>query len=167
MKEFSINTSYNDKKRNIKFPKKTTSLLSEFIGFHMGDGHYNLHKNNNYYFFYGADPKTEREYYDNHIKGMFNQLFNLNVSPKKFKTVYGFYIYSKGLFNYLNKVLRIPKGKKNNLTIPNYILNNSDEIKCSFLKGLFDTDGSFNPRKNGKYVYPRISIKFFQRIGIF
>lgn len=152
-----LELSYKDKKNNLKFPTIITSQLAEFIGFHLGDGHYNLHKNHDYYFFYGGN-KEEKDYYDNHIKKIIKELFNLSVKPREFKTVYGFYIRSKGLYNYFNEVLHIPKGKKNNLTVPEYILNGTKEIKCSFIRGLFDTDGSFNIKKNGKYNYPRITI---------
>lgn len=49
-------------------------------------------------------------------------------------------------------------GKKNNLTIPPYILNNKQEIKCSFIKGLFDTDGSFNLKKERKVYLSKNNI---------
>lgn len=98
--------SYNDIKKKIKVPTIFSNQLAEFIGFHLGDGHYNLHKKYNYYFFYGGEPKSERDYY--------------------------------------NK-------------IPDYIKNNKEDIKSSFLRGIFDAEGSFKIKK-GKYVYPRINI---------
>ena len=82
----------------------------------------------------------------------------MSVNTREFKTVYGFYIRSKGLYNYFNEILKIPKGKKNNLTVPDYIKKGTKEVKCAFIRGLFDTDGSFNIKKNGKYQYPRITI---------
>lgn len=103
--------SYNDIKKEIKFPKKITKCLSELIGFHYGDGHYNTHKNKDYYFFYGGN-KSEKDYYNNYIKKYFKKLFNISIKTKEFKKVYGFYLRSKGLYYFFNKILIIPNGKK-------------------------------------------------------
>ena len=53
-------------------------------------------------------------------------------------------IRNKELFNFLNKVMEIPKGAKSSIVfVPSKIKNSVEIIKKWFLAGYFDTDGGF------------------------
>ena len=71
--------------------------------------------------------------------------------------VIGFQIWSDAIVKFKNEILHLPLGKKDNLVFP--LVINSRRLFFSFLKGLFDTDGSlYYENKRGK-PYPRIDIK--------
>lgn len=62
------------------------------------------------------------------------------------------------MYYYFLDKLKIPNGKKIKLIVPDYIKKGTKNIKCAFIRGLFDTDGCFNIKRNGKYNYPQITI---------
>ena len=154
--EFS-ELSIHDKKRDLQFPNKLTPLLAEEIGIHYGDGFLSNKKND---FRVKGHKYDEREYYDGHIKKLYKELYNLNLPLKEFSDVYGFEIYSQGLKQFKTKVLGIQAGPKGSIKFPEILKINDVSILTSFLRGLFDTDGSiiFKDRKCRKYFYPIISI---------
>lgn len=149
-----INYSNEDKRRNIILPNRLTPLLAEEMGMHYGDGF--LSKRRNEYRLKGN--KDEKEYYDKHIANLYKTLFGLNLNIKEYETTYGFEISSKALWEFKNKVLNIPAGRKNNIDFPKIINFNNKEILASFLRGIFDTDGSvsFKSGYGLKSYYPRI-----------
>jgi type IV secretory pathway ATPase VirB11/archaellum biosynthesis ATPase len=116
----------------IKFPKKLTSELAEFIGMVIGDGHLDKTKleffNNN---------KELRERYISLIK-----LFNVNYKVFKSRTTHVVHINSRILNRVLKEVFEIPFGKKSDkVFIPQLILKSDNNVLSKFLRGYFDCDG--------------------------
>lgn len=101
----------------------------------------------------------DKEHYNTRIKKIYGELYNIKLKLKEMKStgVYGFQIWSNGIVNFKNKILKLPLGKKTSLKIPNYLIK-IKEMQISIVCGIFDTDGSFNlESKKGKF-YPRIII---------
>ena len=153
-----IELSRYDKEKKLKFPKKLTPELAEEIGMSIGDGFLSERK----YEYRLKGNKNERDYYDSFIGPLYKKLFNLDLSIRDYENTYGFEISSKGFWTFKNKVLCIPSGRKDNITIPKVVKINNVKILTSFIRGLFDTDGSVSFSKRYGYgnYYPRISISF-------
>jgi len=152
-----LNYSSSDKNKAIKFPDKLSPLLAEEIGMNYGDGFLSSKK---YEYRLKGNKNNEREYYDNYIKKLFKRLYNLNLNIKEYETTYGFELYSKAFWEFKTKILGIKAGKKTKLKVPDFIKNGNQMIITSFIKGLFDTDGSvsfLNKYNKGNY-YPLISL---------
>ena len=160
-----VKTSSIDFKKQITFPEELTPQLAEEIGIHLGDGFLSDKK----YEFRLKGNKNEKEYYDNFIKRLYKDLFNLDLRIKEYETTYGFELYSKGLWNFKNKILNIPAGRKENISIPRIIKESSTEIQVAFLRGVFDTDGSVSFTSRNKYqnYYPRITIELKSKTLIY
>ena len=96
-------------------------------------------------------------------------LYNINVKIKEYEESYGFELYSQGVWNFKTKALGIEAGKKDNMTFPSILKVNDKEILCSFIRGLFDTDGSicFKSQNKIKKYYPVISIALISKNIIF
>ena len=61
-----------------------------------------------------------------------------------------FRVRNKELFNFFNKDMGIPKGKKSSIVfVPSKIKNSQKELKKQFLAGYFDTDGGFRGNSLG------------------
>jgi len=120
--------------------------LSEICGIHTGDGYLRKRKNKIELDITGSTE--EREYYDNYVIPLVNELFELNLVGR---------IYSKGTYGFVttNSKFRIfndlgfPYGKKSlRVRVPEEIFFSKDKlIYSSFLRGLFDTDGHLGFRK--------------------
>ena len=153
-----IELSRYDKIKKLRFPKRLTPELAEEIGMSIGDGF--LSNRRNEYRLKGN--KNEKGYYDLFIKPLYKKLFNLDLNVREYETTYGFEIASKGFWTFKNKILGIPSGRKDNITVPNIVKVNDINILTSFVRGLFDTDGSvsFSSRYGYKNYYPTISISF-------
>lgn len=151
-----IKGSRFDKLKNMNFPDKLTSKLAEEIGISLGDGFISNKK----YEYRLKGGKDEKEYYDKFIKLLYKGLFNIEVNIKEYETTYGFELYSKAFWDFKTKCLKIPAGRKDNIKIPTIIKINDQDILVSFIRGIFDTDGSIyfsNKYSLGNY-YPIISI---------
>ena len=133
----SLNLSAFDLKKSIKLPEMLTSDLAEEIGIHLGDGFLSDKK----YEYRLKGNKDEMDYYNFFIRNLYKNLFNLNVNVKEYETTYGFEIYSKGIWEFKTKLLKIPPGKKNDISVPNIVKVNDINILSSFIRGIFDTDG--------------------------
>ncbi len=145
-----------DNKKKLKFPKKLTPELAEEIGIHLGDGFFSNKK----YEYRLKGNKDEKKYYDNFVKPLYKKLFNLDVNIKEYETTYGFELYSKGLWNFKSEILSLKSGPKNNIKVPQIVKVNDVRILSSFVRGLFDTDGSvsFISQYGFSRYYPRITI---------
>lgn len=141
-----------------------TPELAEIAGIHAGDGHLRNRKNE----FELSGNVDEREYYDLHVIPLFNKVFFLDIKGKYYPTkgTYGFSVSDKNLSSSLTS-LGFPKGNKSLVvSIPSQILSSSDStLHFSFLRGIFDTDGSvtFDKKiynkdsfKKIRHFYPRI-----------
>jgi type IV secretory pathway ATPase VirB11/archaellum biosynthesis ATPase/DNA-binding transcriptional regulator YiaG len=116
----------------VKFPKKLTSELAEFLGFIIGDGHLTLTKlefhNNNRFL---------RDRYIYLIK-----MFGLPYKVIKSHTSTVVQVTSRILNRVLNEIFEIPFGKKSDkVFIPELILRSDNHILASFLRSYFDADG--------------------------
>jgi len=153
-----IKISRYDKEKELKLPRKLTPELAEEIGISIGDGFLS----NKRYEYRLKGNKNEKDYYDSFIKLLYKKLFNLDLNIKEYENTYGFEIASKGFWTFKNKVLKIPSGRKDNINIPDVVKINNIKILTSFIRGLFDTDGSvsFLNRYGYNKYYPRISIAF-------
>jgi len=157
-----IDYSRRDLIKKIKFPTKLTPELAEEIGMHFGDG---FLSNKRYTYRLKGNINDEKEYYIHYIKPLFKKLYNLDINLKEFGSVYGFEIYSQALCNFKTKVLGIRAGDKLDLYIPEKLKVNNKEILCSFLRGLFDTDGclTFHTRYGYKKYYPVIELSLYSK----
>ena len=153
-----------DKLKNLKFPEELTPELAEEIGIHIGDGF--LSKRKNEYRLKG--DKRERDYYE-YIGKLYKNLFNLDLNIRDYSDTHGFEITSKGLWEFKNKILGIPAGRKDNIELPDIIRVNDVKILTSFIRGVFDTDGNVYFRTNYgfKRYYPIIQVALLSKELIF
>lgn len=119
--------------RSIVIPQILDEKFAEFLGFVIGDG---CVKRNGGIFFYNNDD---------HLRSRFNRLvldlFNLNPSEGKDRTVKYSVVNSKILMKLL-QYLDVPVTKKSNhCTIPSLIMKSPDNIVYHFLSAYFDCDG--------------------------
>lgn len=122
--------------------------LAEIFGVLNGDGH--LSKINHEISVIG-NVNTDEGYF-NYLKKKFENLFGIKFKIEKFEHYIKLRAYSIDLVNWLNKEHGFPKGKKKgNLKIPKSVLYKSS-ILSSYLRGLFDTDGTFYTRRDNEPV---------------
>ena len=105
----------------------------------------------------------DREHYDNYIKPLFDEII-AEIPTTRYngkKPYYGISTESSKICNYLVS-LGVPVGIKKELRTPEWILEDKNLMK-SFLRGIFDTDGSVFCRKDYNYLekgYTKIRIMF-------
>lgn len=131
--------SLENTKKEIKFPK-LSDKFAEFIGAVAGDGHLHLYPAELSITCHKILDKKHVYHLSNLFENLFKQkpkiLFQNNVIKLRF--------YSKELTNKLNQKYGLPIGRKmNRLRIPNKILTKQSYL-ISFIRGLFDTDGTIN-----------------------
>ncbi len=151
-------TALDFKKSDIKLPTELTLNLAEEIGIHIGDGHLSA-KRYRYKLFGNQD---ESEYYEDFMVALYQRLYNIRVRLEKRErdgNIIGFEFSSKPIWTFKTKIIGLVAGRKDNITIPNLILSNSN-VWRAFLRGLFDTDGNlyFQSRYGYKNYYPVISL---------
>tara|TARA_Y100000310_G_C20654298_1_gene801205 strand:+ start:85 stop:816 length:732 start_codon:yes stop_codon:yes gene_type:complete len=157
-KYLEIIFSESDIRRQITIPSFMTTDLAEETGLHLGDGSMNFYSNKGFYQLRGHII-DDREHYQKRIAFLYKSLYNLDVSLRDMGStgVLGFQIWSDALVSFKHSVLGIQLGKKDNLSIPEAI--DTKDLFFSFMRGLFDTDGSiYIENKRGK-PYPRIDIR--------
>jgi len=147
-----------DLKKRIILPTELTPLLAEEIGIHLGDGFMSEKRND---FRVKGHKTNEKYYYLDYIKYIYKYLYNINLNIKNYKDTIGFEIYSKALCQFKRQILGIMAGSKDDLSLPEIIKVNNEEILCRFLRGFFDTDGhvAFITRYGRKNYYPTIGIE--------
>ena len=157
-----IPLSKKDKLKGLHFPDEWNKELSYFCGILIGDGGIYYRKSKNeYYIKCAGNSKDEQEFYNDIIFKMLKRIFGLTAEMRNFdyNTTYGFRIYSKALVLFLTGSLSLPYSPKySNLSIPKKI--KEDKILLiHFLRGVFDTDGSFCFKKKyqNKPYYPVIA----------
>ena len=166
-----VEMSPRDIGRGVILPKKLTKELSEMIGIIVGDGHLGLYPGitKKGHKFIRSDITVsgnikEKEYLE-YVMRLFRELFNLSMYYGKDTPPGGVRIraHSKGIIQFFNKICEIPLNRKHDIVrIPDIIKNSSIENKCSFLRGLADTDFSVVFRNKTKlgYTYPAITACF-------
>lgn len=157
-----IEISKYDEYKNLKFPDKLTPDLAEEIGIHVGDGF--LSKRKNEYRLKG-NKHDEKDYYNSFIKNLYKKLFNLDLNIREYETTYGFELCSLGFWEFKNKILKLPAGRKDNMKLPEIVKVNDRNVLCAFIRGVFDTDGyiTFKSRYGFKKYYPDIGIAMLSR----
>ncbi|MFH0979023.1 MAG: hypothetical protein V1837_07030 [Candidatus Woesearchaeota archaeon] len=142
-------------------PVELSRELAYFCGFIAGDGSvYTRLTKHDYIIKCVGDPKSEQHFYDYVIEPMVKRLFNidLKVGVQDSGETYGFVVYSKGLLEYLTRVIGLPCGKKyDKLRIPS-IFKGEKELTIAFLRGLADTDFYLGLKRGSmkKPLYPII-----------
>lgn len=146
-----------DRKKGISLPREMSSELAEIVGIHFGDG--NMNKSPNFTYRLLITCNLREIQYAHQIVKLFKKTFNLtlNISERPRKNCIYLYAYSKTLCEFFHHQLKISYGSKNNLKIPNYVLD-KDEFLRPFLRGIFDTDGCFTVQKDKGYHYKLIKI---------
>lgn len=124
--------------KEVTLPKLNQNL-AEFIGIMLGDGHLDPYN-------YGiiiTEGQIDYPYIKYHIPYLIKNLFKLEGKFKPIKEgdcKIQCYIYSKIVFNFLNKTYKIQAGKKINPEIPLILFRNKNFLKAC-IRGLIDTDG--------------------------
>lgn len=146
--------------KKIKLPNKITPELAEEVGIHYGDGFLSAKR---YNYRLKGNQITEIDYYKNYIAPLFKKLYNFDVNLKDYKTSFGFELCSKGLWEFKTKVLKIAAGPKKDIRFPEPLKVNNLKILCSFIRGLFDTDGcvSFKSKYGYKEYYPSVELSLY------
>lgn len=149
--------------KKIIYPEKS-ELLAEETGIHFGDGCMiiRIDKWGRHYRYSYAAHTYDDSSYINYFKSIIKNLYGLTPTyEKSHKNQYDLIYESKNLVNF-KLSLGISLSPKDDLRIPEWILNNK-EFSHSFLRGIFDTDGSLMfKRKNGNshnYPYIYLSLK--------
>src|SRR3989338_2144103 len=163
--------SRNDRKRGVRIPLELTAELAEFIGIMIGDGHLGYYKGVNYkgkkYVCYqikiACNKKEER--FISYIRQIFFLLFGVSLSYIQDGAPGSILLSknSKGIVNFLNKTCEIPLNSKTSIVrIPQIIKDASEGLRCTFLRGLADTDFSvsFKNRTGKGRNYPVIKGSF-------
>ena len=137
-------------------------LLAEETGMHIGDGSMNFYANNGRnrgLFQLRGHISDDKEYYEDHIKTLYKELYGISVSIRRMPStgVLGFQLWSDELVDFKGK-LGLPLGKKGDIKIPEIFFTKKD-TKTAIIRGIFDTDGCvYLERKRGK-IYPRVEIR--------
>lgn len=157
--------SKKDISKKVILPKNLTPELSEIIGIILGDGHLEHNKKYSSTTMYcikiAGNLSEDADYHKNEINPMFFKLFNttFNISQER-KNELVSRLYSKAIATFMKELGIKPGCKVYTNKIPNLILNANNKIKISFLRGMFDTDGSISFKKDNKGFHskPIISI---------
>lgn len=141
-----IEPSWPDIKRNIRLPEKMNNNLAEETGIHIGDG--NLYGNQNsgmqqYRYSISGDLTNDYLFHKEHIANLISKIYNcmgyfvIRENKNNIDSVYK----SKAIFQFKNKILNLPIGKKTIIKIPRQIFESEDfEKRC--IVGIIDTDFS-------------------------
>tara|TARA_Y100000310_G_scaffold345502_1_gene465706 strand:+ start:8488 stop:9303 length:816 start_codon:yes stop_codon:yes gene_type:complete len=164
--EAKVQFSSKDTIRKIKIPLNITPKLANLIGIHLGDGNIYVSPNNyDYAVTYTGHLVDEYEWYTKDISLLIESLFNIFPSiqedKRKNKSSIRLWVRSKAIVHFLSEIIGLPRGNKYTCNVPSCILSASNEIKCAFLSGFFDTDFSltFSKRKaKGIHKYPTLSL---------
>lgn len=135
MKNIKVGFRSGPRKRICSLPFKLEPKLSYFVGYLMGDG---CLVKNDWTISICDEFESQIDYLDDILK----KIFSLSGKKNKGRGKTTFYIYSKGLWLYLNRVFEFPLGKKKGkLKIPKIINKASKKIKKEFVRGFVDADG--------------------------
>lgn len=152
-----VTLSAPDKKRGLKLPTKLTPALAEEIGIHTGDGTLPVKK---YYFSVRGDIE-EREYYTGHVIPLYKKIFGIDIQLLERAPICGIEVSSKGIYLFKKDVIGLPVGKKvGRVEVPDCIIQSRNkEIIKSFIRGVFDTDGSVYCHRNRRCPAIEICVK--------
>lgn len=159
----NFNFEQFERAKNIKIPS-VCEELAEDIGIQIGDGSNGIWKRgkgeNNYIVEVYGNLIEDEIYLTKFVKPLKESLYGVHVSKHKNKSAGTIIdrIYSKNLV-FFYKSLGLPIGKKVDLKIPRFILENR-ELQIACLRGLMDTDGTLSFRKGDYKNYSFPIVKF-------
>lgn len=162
-KSSHLKVSRYSKKRGLILPSNHSAELAYFCGVLTGDGSIYTRKNKHDYIIKCVgNPKDEKQFYSKVLSPIFSKLFGILPDMKIMDsgTTYGFVVYSKNIYDFLTQHLQMLSGRKDRrLKIPLWVLS-SEKFCISFIRGLFDTDGSIALKKRHKSFpyYPVVSL---------
>lgn len=145
------------KEIDIVFPVVINEKLSELLGILSGDGCISKLK---YEICVTCSNVLDRQYVIEHVTPLFENIFAIRPKIRVQGNRIRCKIYSKKLASFLSEELNFPIGKKKGkLIIPSYIYRNENLLKM-FLRGVFDTDGSFHRHHKNTAAIEFISCDF-------
>ncbi len=125
--------------------------LAEVCGVHAGDGY--LRGEGQRWELDISGNVEEKDYYDHHLKLLFENLFGIEVNCRFFphRSTYGFVIRNREVIKTMHE-LGFPYGNKSTIIkVPKKVMkSNNNEVLSRFLRGLFDTDGCVHFRTSSK-----------------
>ena len=124
----NVELSYNDRKRGLILPNKSSKELAEFMGILTGDGYINYYPSQYKYILeIAGHSKLDKVYLESYISRLVKDLFNLesSFSIKKGQNSMYLRLISKGLITYLTKI-GFKRGKKGQIEIPKWITSNEE-----------------------------------------
>ena len=160
-----VGFSRRDIQKGLVLPVRLTLELAEDLGIMTGDGSLNSKRKHDYEIVCSGDAEDEVDYYINYVSPLKCKLFNAKIQPRlinpKRQNEFGIRLWSKAIFNFYTQLFDFPAGKKECLIgVPHMIKESDEQTQASFIKGLFDTDGSLTFRKKNSDVYYYPIIKF-------
>lgn len=131
--------------------------IAEETGMHVGDGSMNIYKGV-YCYTLACHHIDDKEFMDSYVIPLYHKIYTVKIYPRMWsKGTYGFRIHNKELVEFKHS-LGLPLGKKDNISIPEIILNDDSLLKA-FIRGFMATDGSVNTfMANKRTIYPRIQL---------
>lgn len=137
------------------------SKAAELIGMHVGDG--TLYLSGKTLVWEMRGSIYEKEYYE-YVSALIENLLGIKLFPKyRGINSYGIQTTKKVVTSFFLENGFNPGKKVYTVRIPDYIKNSIDiEVKRSFIRGLFDTDGCiyFDKNRTPYNYYPRIEFAF-------
>ncbi len=152
-----IEFSKNDINRGLKLPEVMTPKLAEDIGIMVGDGCISVYKRKrdnstiDYEIRVFGHLISDRAFI-HYTKRLKTSLFNLDFRYGETisDTTCHLRIRSKGLVQFYNKIIGLPIGSKDDIHIPQIIIDGDKNTKRAFLMGLSATDFALCFKKKGK-----------------
>ncbi len=154
----SVKFGKSDLARGILIPNAPSSELAEETGLHLGDGSMNFYKGLGLYQLRG-NIISDKEHYNKVIKPLYESIYNLRINLRDMPSdsVYGFQIWSQALVSFKSSVLKLPLGFKRDFDVPKFVMGTEAYMR-SFIRGVFDTDGTLYLMKRYGSLYPRIEL---------
>lgn len=90
------------------------------------------------------------EYHVKVLRPLFKEVFNLdlNLFHDKNRNSYYSHVKDKKVYKYLTEKLEIPKGSvRKNLKVPEYLKSLNNNLKASYIAGLFDAESYISKRQ--------------------
>jgi len=162
-------TKINSKKeiQEVTTPSNYSKKLAEETGIHIGDGFMNIYKKDySSRYVYSGHAIDDFEF-SQYVKALMKKLYNLDPSRENTqKNTIMLHYSRKELVKFKNK-LGLPLGVKNNIKIPQWIMENRD-FKIACVRGIFATDGSLLFQKKHRTVnyYPQLKMSSKSKVLI-
>jgi len=144
--------------KKIKFPKISKELAEE-IGIHIGDGSMGIYSRTYHYDYTVCGGIDDYNYLVDFVRPLIEKLYGLTPCKQTTKKGKSFdLVYCSKELILWKKKLGLPVGQKNQIKIPEIILNSPFIFDC--LRGIFDTDGMilFKKRNKDLHYYPVVKL---------